>query len=128
MSLLTNELYSLIPLTIISFVYLGRDIFMFNKANFENYKPKFTTTQIRVAIIMYPLWVFLIWVENLSQKRRDYYVVVILNISSTIVGWWTTVAVFNDSFLNNTQQKISLLFSFALSGLWRVFNVLMFEQ
>ena len=128
MSLLTTELYSLVPLTIISFVYLGRDIFMFSKANFENYKPKFTKTQIRVAIIMYPLWVFLIWVENLSQKRKDYYVVAILNIASTILGWWTTVAVFNDSFLNNTQQKISLLFSFALSGLWRVFNILMFER
>lgn len=123
-----NEVIAILPLFFISLVYLGRDVFMFNRFETnENKCIKITRTQLIVATILYPIWVFLVWIENLSQKRKDYHVVVLLNIVNTILGWWTTVAIFNDSFSNTRQQKISLIFSFFLSGLWRLMNVLVFE-
>ncbi len=128
MTIVQNEIIALVPLFLISIVYLGRDVFMFNRfETTEGRCIRFTRTQLIVSTILYPIWVFLVWVENLSQKRKDYYVVVLLNIVNTILGWWTTVAVFNDSFTNTKQQKISLIFSFLLSGLWRIMNVLVFD-
>ena len=123
-----NELLALLPILALGILYLGRDVLLFNKLQIGEKWHSFnlSSTQKKVALFIYPWWIFLVWIENIAQKKNDYLVVVILNISNTYIGWWTTVAIFNDSFTYSRQQQVSLLFSFCLSALWRLTNVLVF--
>lgn len=122
-----HELLALLPLLLLAVLYIGRDILMFNRLQSGGKCVKFTNCQLQVAFILYPIWVFLTWIENLAQKREDYAIVAIMNIVTTYVGWWTKVALFNDKFESSRQQVFSLGFSFALSALWRVTNILIFS-
>ena len=124
-----NEKLAILPIVFLAIIYLGRDILRFNKLNIRGFcRVKFTISQMRVAIFCYPIWVLLVWVENIAQKRRDYFVVVTMNLISTYVGWWTTIAILNDGFNCSTQQLVSLIFSFILSATWRITNILIFND
>tara|TARA_A100001015_G_scaffold29238_1_gene32561 strand:+ start:4754 stop:5140 length:387 start_codon:yes stop_codon:yes gene_type:complete len=124
-----KELLALIPIVALATLYLGRDVLLFNQLQIGETccSIKLTKTQKKVAIFIYPLWVFLVWIENVAQKNNNFLVVILLNISNTYIGWWTTVAIFNDSFTYSRQQQVSLIFSFCLSGLWRLTNILVFS-
>jgi hypothetical protein len=124
-----NEKLAIFPIIFLSLIYLGRDILRFNKLKIKGFcNIKLTKSQLRVALFCYPLWVLFIWVENIAQKRSNYFVVVSMNIVSTYVGWWTTIAILNDGFNCSRQQLVSLLFSFILSATWRVTNILIFNE
>ena len=124
-----NERLAILPITFLAIIYFGRDILRFNKLNIKGCcNIKLTTSQIRVAIFCYPLWVLFVWVENIAQKRNDYFVVVTMNIVSTYVAWWTTIAILNDGFNCSKQQLVSLIFSFILSATWRITNILIFND
>lgn len=124
-----NEKLAIFPIIFLSVIYLGRDILRFNKLKIKGFcNIKLTNSQLRVALLCYPLWVLFIWVENIAQKRSNYFVVVSMNIVSTYVGWWTTIAILNDGFNCSSQQLVSLLFSFILSATWRVTNILIFNE
>ncbi len=124
-----SEKLALLPIVFLAVLYLGRDILRFNKLNIKGFcKIHLTKPQVKVAVICYPIWVLLIWVENIAQKRHDYFIVISMNIVSTYVGWWTTIAILNDGFNCSNQQLISLLFSFVLSATWRLTNILIFND
>ena len=122
-----QEWLAFLPIAGLAILYICRDVLLFNRLTYKGLCIRFTRTQLRVAVIFYPVWMYLVWVENLSQKRRDFTVVALLNISTTLVGWWTTVAIFNDDFKVSKQQLASLVFTFALNGLWRVMSILIFS-
>jgi hypothetical protein len=124
-----NEKLAILPIAFLAITYFGRDILRFNKLNIKGYfNIKLTTSQLRVAFFCYPIWVLLVWVENIAQKRYDYFVVITMNVVGTYVAWWTTIAILNDGFICSNQQLASLLFSFVLSATWRVVNVLIFND
>lgn len=124
-----NEKLALVPITFLAILYFGRDVLRFNRLYIKGYcDVKFTASQLIVAFLCYPIWVLLIWVENIAQKRHDFWVVVIMNIVATYIQWWTTIAILNDGFNSSRQQIVSLLFSFTLSGTWRIVNILIFND
>tara|TARA_B100001989_G_C24543093_1_gene468842 strand:- start:354 stop:740 length:387 start_codon:yes stop_codon:yes gene_type:complete len=124
-----NERLAILPITFLAIIYFGRDILRFNKLNIKGFcNINFTASQLRVAFFCYPIWILLVWVENIAQKRHDYFVVITMNVVGTYVAWWTTIAILNDGFNCSNQQIVSLLFSFILSATWRVTNILIFND
>jgi len=125
----TSELLSIVPLILLGVIYFGRDLLLYNKIVVVNKcYLNFLNTQKIVFLVLYPLWILFIWIENIAQKRKNLLVVVIMNIISTFVGWMTVVFILNDEFKTTKQQNASLLCSFIISGLWRVFNILVFAD
>jgi len=125
----TSELLSIVPLILLGVIYFGRDLLLYNKIVVVNKcYLNFSNTQKIVFLVLYPLWILFIWIENIAQKRKNLLVVLIMNIISTFVGWMTVVFILNDEFKTTKQQNASLIFSFIISGLWRVFNILMFDD
>ncbi len=123
-----GEKLAFIPITILSFIYFFRDILRFNRLKIKSCTNiRLTIPQIKVGLLCYPIWIFLTWTENIAQKRNDFFVVVVMNIVGTYVGWWTTIAIFNDGFMSSRQQKASLILSFLLSATWRITNILIFN-
>ena len=123
-----KETYAIFPIIGLALVYICRDILLFNRLLYKGWCVQLTSTQFKIALVFYPIWIYIVWVENLSQKRENYTVVISLNITNTLVGWWTTVAIFNDNFIVSRQQMGSLIFTFILNALWRVMNILMFSD
>ena len=122
-----NELFAILPIMFLAIIYLGRDILRFNKLRVKGCMINFSKSQLKVAIFCYPVWVFLIWIENIAQKRNDYFVVIVMNTVTTYIKWWTTIAVLNDKFDCSNQQIGSLVFSFVLNATWRFVNILIFN-
>jgi hypothetical protein len=122
------EYMAIIPICFLAFLYLCKDILLFNRLDITGIcNIKFTPTQLKVAFLVYPIWIFLVWIENLAQKREDYLILTVINIVTTYVGWWSTVAIFNDKFTSSKQQKAGLIFVLLLRALWRVTNILIFQ-
>ena len=80
-----------------------------------------------MGLVLYPVWVFFIFVENLSMKRGDVAVFTWVGTVNTVVGWMTTIFVFNDAYSISRQQWYSLPGRLLLSGLWRWNNYLVYS-
>lgn len=124
----SDEILALVPVTLLSFSYLITDILTFNRLQTKG--PCLTLTRVQwvVALVFYPVWIFLVWVENLSTKRGDIAILTTVGITNTIVGWFTTVYVFNDDFIITRQQYFSLLGRIVISSMWRWNNYLVFSS
>ncbi len=124
----TNELISILPISLLAMFRLFTDILTFNRLNVEKRCIRFTTPQKIVGGVLYPLWIFFVWIENLSTKRGNILVMTSIGGINTIVAWWATIFVFNDEFTITKQQYTSLLARFIISAMWRWNNYLVFAD
>ena len=121
-----NELLSLVPLSLLAAFYLLSNILFCNRLLLVGYIPCLTRTQVLVAIVFYPVWIALNWIQNLATARGDVFFLVLAGIVSTVAGWWAAVAVFNDGFVASNQQIASLGPTLIINLLWLWNNYLFF--
>lgn len=114
------EYQGLFPLVGIAVVYWWRDRYFFNRGY------NISTTQWYVLVVLYPTWAFLEWVNSLQVSRGEWYFIGFGTIGRTLVGHYTTIAIFNDSFVQTRQQALSFFISLFITYMWTILQVFMF--
>lgn len=122
------ELFSLLPVVLLAGFYLLSNVLFCNRLRFWGRLPGLTRTQGIAALVFYPTWAALIWVQNLATVRGDVAILVSAGAASTIIGWAAGVAVFNDEFQTSRQQLASLVPTLVINALWLWNNYLVFSQ
>ena len=126
MTISGDELLSLVPVTALAFLYIITDITTFNRLRVEGGCIRLTRTQMFVLVCLYPIWIFLTWIEALSTRRADIVTMTFTGSINTLVGWLTTIFVFNDDYSISPQQYGSLASRFVLNAMWRWNNYLVY--
>jgi len=122
----SRELQAFVPLTLLAAFYLVTDILTFNRLQTRNGWPILTRAQLVSLVALYPVWMFLVWVGNLSTERGDVDIMVVTVVTTTVVGRLSTIWVLNDAFELTRQQWISLGLRLIINGLWRWNSYLMY--
>lgn len=117
-----SEYQAIVPFVGLSAVYWWRDRYFFNRGR------TVSCTQWQVLLILYPLWSFLEWSGSLQISRGNWYFIGFGTIGRTLVGHYTTVAVFNDGFVQTRQQALSFLVTLFISYMWAILSVLMYSN
>ena len=117
----TNEVLSIIPITVASLIYWIRDRYVFNQA--KRYP---TRTQWAVLLFVYPTAILLEWVHGLQTSRSAIGYIVVCTFGRTIVWHYTTVAIFNDAFVHTRQQFTSFFTLAVINYIWAATGVLLF--
>ena len=120
-----SEVVGLAPSFLLAFTYFVTDILTFNRLRTRGRCPILTPLQRRVALV-YPVWVFLLWVEGLSTRRGNVAVLAFVGSVNTLVGWGTTVLVLNDGSPITSQQWSSLFGRYLTNILWWWYNFSMY--
>ena len=128
MTIVTDELVSLVPITALALVYVFTDITTFNRLRTERGCIRLTRVQVTVLLLFYPVWIFLLWIETLSTKRGNVSIMTFVGSVNTVVGWATTIYIFNDDFTASRQQYSSLVGRLILNALWRWNNYLVYAD
>ena len=123
----SEEILSLIPISLLALFYFITDLLTFNKLIIGNWCPRTTTQQLVVLFGIYPLWIFLIWIENMSTYRGDIFVLSYVGFVNTIVGYGTTVFILNEKMVLTKQQIGGLMGRFVVNALWQWNNYLVFS-
>ena len=123
-----NELFSILPVALLAGLYLISNVLFCNRLRMLGRLPGLTRTQGITALVLYPTWAALVWVQNLATVRGDVAVLVSAGVVSTITGWAAGVAVFNDEFRASRQQLASLAPTLVVNALWTWNNYLVFSQ
>lgn len=123
-----NELFSLLPIVLLAGFYLISNVLFCNRLCMVGWMPGLTRTQGLTAVLLYPTWIALTWVQNLATVRGDVLVLVASGFVSTIAGWASGVAVFNDEFRASRQQVASLVPTLIINALWLWNNYIVFSQ
>ena len=123
-----NELLSLVPVALLAGFYLLSNVLFCNRLRMLGRLPGLTRTQGITALILYPTWIALNWVQNLATVRGDVGVLISSGVVSTIAGWAAGVAVFNDDFRASRQQVASLVPMLIINALWLWNNYIVFSQ
>lgn len=118
-----NEFVSLVPLASLAIVYWLRDRYVYNRAPVRWYTA--TRVQLQVLLLVWPLWVFLQWMQYL-QIRRGTTLVYFTAFGSHIVNHYTTVGVLNDSFRQTRQQLMGFAIGLIITYGWTITNVVSF--
>lgn len=128
-TLSSDELVSLIPMTLLAVFYLATDVLSFNRL-VVNGRCGFVLTRPQrfVAFVLSPIWMYLAWIENLSTVRGDAVVLTVIGSINTLVGWYGRIVVFNDGYSVTRQQWSSLVTRFVINSLWRWNNYLMYRR
>ena len=122
-----HEILAFVPLSLLAVFYLISDMLTFNRLQLrENGCPIFTRPQLVSMLALYPVWIFLTWIGNMSTERGDIGVMLAMVVATTIVGRLTTIFVFNDAFELTRQQWASLGMRLVINGLWKWNNYLIF--
>lgn len=125
--LTSYEILALAPLSVLAIFYLIADVLTFNRLQVrENGCPILTRPQVVSFVALYPVWVFLVWIENLSTERGNIAVMTIMVLATTIVGRLSTIFVLNDAFWLTRQQWFSLGLRLIINSLWRLNSYLMY--
>lgn len=118
----TSEAYGLVPFAALSIVYWWRDRYFFNRAR------GISPVQWQVLVFFYPLWSYMEWTSSLQISRGNWHYIAVSTIGRTFLGHYTTVAIFNDAFVQTRQQALSFFVSLFINYMWTVVNVLMFSN
>lgn len=125
----SNEVLALVPLSLLAIFYLITDTLTFNRLRTrDNGCPMLTRPQAVTMVTLYPVWIFVVWIETLSTARGNIGVMVAMTAATTVVGRLTTIFIFNDAFELTRQQWFSLGLRFVINGLWRWNNYLVYAS
>lgn len=123
-SLSDRDILTVLPLTFLSVIYWIRDRYMFNRS--PDKLCKATKVQKYTLFILYPIWIFLNWIQGIQTKDNLVYALVTVTGAQT-VGHLTSTSILNDTFLQTQQQIISSLYGLLISYVWCVYNYLVFS-
>ena len=84
-----------------------------------------TRTQIQILVFVYPVWVYLQWIQNL-QIRRKSGMAFVTTLGRLICGHYSTVGILNDSLRQTQQQFVSFVIGLGIYYTWTVVHVLSF--
>lgn len=118
-----NEWMSLVPLASLAIVYWMRDRYLYNRTPTRWYTA--TRVQLQILLFVWPLWVFLMWMQYL-QIRRGTALVYLTTFGTHVTGHYTTVGVLNDSLRQTKQQLIGFAIGLVIAYGWTVTNVVSF--
>lgn len=122
-----EEQASLGPIALLALAYFTTDILTFNRLETFNGCITLSRQQVVVLLALYPVWIFLTWIENLATYRGDVVVMTLVGTANTVVGYATTVFVLNNRFSLERQQWGGLAGRFVVNGLWRWNNYLVYS-
>lgn len=119
-----REVASLIPISMLGVGYWVGNIFMFDQ-KLEG--GGFSKHQYAV-LSLYILWTPLAWINLISTRRSVYELAIFAGGMRTMIGWWLTASLLNDSFYPSLQQLKGVVLSVAISVMWDVALLLVFAQ
>ena len=119
----TSEYQGLIPFVTLAAVYWWRDRYFFNRGN-----ERITYVQWIVLLVLYPIWSFMEWCNSLQITRGNWYFIGFGTIGRTLVGYYTTIVIFNNGFIQTRQQLNSFIVTLFISYTWAILSVLMFSD
>ena len=125
MPLESNEVISLVPILSLAVVYWWRDRYRFNRTPERWYTA--TRTQIQILMFVYPVWVYLQWIQNLQIRRRSG-MAFVTTLGTLICGHYSTVGILNDSLRQTQQQFVSFVIGLGIYYTWTVVNFLSFAS
>ena len=117
----TSEYQGVFPFIGLSIVYWWRDRYFFNRGR------SVSSVQWQVLFVLYPIWSFLEWSSSLQISRGSWYFIGLSTIGRTLVGHYTTIAIFNDGFVQTRQQALSFFVTLFISYMWAILSVLMYS-
>ena len=122
LSISASEYQGIIPFVGLSAVYWWRDRYFFNRGR------SVSSVQWQVLFILYPVWSFLEWSSSLQISRGNWYFIGLGTIGRTLVGHYTTIAIFNDGFVQTRQQALSFFVTLFITYMWAILSVLMYSN
>ena len=120
-----RDILSLLPLTFLSVIYWIRDRYMYNRS--PDKLCEATTVQKYTLFLLYPIWIFLYFMQGIQTRENLIYALVTVTGAQT-VGHLTSTGILNDTFLQTQQQIISSLYGLLISYVWCVYNYLVFSS
>ena len=87
----------------------------------------FTKFQVYV-LFLYPIWIFFTWFGYISIARNYVFLTVFAGLGRSISGWYTLIAVINESFIPTTQQCKALFIIILMTLTWDATNLLIYNQ
>lgn len=114
-----QDVWTLLPLSLLSVVYWIRDRYMFNRSPERLWSA--TLVQRYTLSVLYPIWIFLAWVQGIQTRQNLTYALITTTGCQTIRHLSST-SILNDSFLQTRQQIVSSMYGLFISYVWCVYN------
>ena len=119
----TREFASLVPIGLLGVGYWVGEIFTFNM----KLERGFSKHQLTV-LALYFIWTPLAWTNLVSARRSLYALAVFTGGVRTLISWWLSASLLNNSFHPSKQQYKGAVLSLTISVMWDVAVLLVFAD